>query len=225
MAKAKKTVQPRKPNNEIRQLILDYFYSRFSNGTSLRGKKGTSVRISDLKAAMKQKDGLTPQEVVSNLTYLLDQGWIKTDTVTKQFTTPRGTLVPSSTDFYVITSAGVDRIEGKGEFTMPKFHGINIQATGRNIITVGDGNQVNADFGDLSKALSDLRDSLLKSKAAESDKLNYVAEIETIQSQLAKPAPNKGILKAAWAGLEGLSTFEGCTAAVQRVVPLITQLF
>jgi hypothetical protein len=225
MARAKKAVVPKKSNTEIRKLMLDYFYFRYSNGTSMRGKKGTSVRISDIKSAMKQQHGLVPQEVVSNLTYLLDQGWVKTDTVTKQFTTPRGTLVPSSTDFYVITSAGVDRIEGKGEFTMPKFHGINIQATGRNIITVGDGNQVSADFGDLSKALSDLRESLLKSGASEADKLNYVAEIETIQSQLAKPTPNKGILKAAWSGLEALSTIEGCAAAVQHVIPLITQLF
>jgi hypothetical protein len=225
MARAKKTAAPRKPNNEIRKLMLDYFYSRYSNGNSMRGKKGTSVRISDLKSAMRQQHDLKPQEVVSNLTYLLDQGWIKTDTVTKQFTTPRGTLVPSTTEFYVITSAGVDRLEGKGEFTMPKFHGINIQATGRNIITVGDGNQVNADFEDLGKALSDLRESLLKSKAEEADKLNYVAEIETIQSQLAKPTPNKGILRAAWDGLEALSTIEGCAGAMQRALPLITQLF
>jgi hypothetical protein len=46
---------------------------------------------------------------------------------------------------------------------MPKFHGIKIEATGQNIITLGDGNQIDAQFGDLGKALADVREGITKS--------------------------------------------------------------
>lgn len=96
----------------------------------------------------------------SNLTYLISQGWVEEDTVEKTFTAPGGTVIPSSTSYYKITAAGIDKIEGPGEFTMPKFHGIKIEATGQNIITLGDGNQINAKFGELGEALAELRDAV-----------------------------------------------------------------
>lgn len=112
-------------------------------------------------------------------------------------------MIPSTTSFYKITAPGIDKIEGEGEFTMQKYHGIKIEATGQNIITLGDGNQINAKFGDLGKALADLRDAVTKSNAPEADKLSVVADIETIQSQLAKPQPSKGIISAAWSAIKG----------------------
>jgi len=136
-------------NNEIRRLMLRYFYERNKNATSIIGKKGSAVRISDIKKELKQRYGLTQQEIVSNLTYLLSQGWVEEKVVEKQVHTKRGTVVPSTTKYYQITAAGIDKIEGPGEFTIPRFHGIKIEATGQNIITVGDGNQINAQFGEL----------------------------------------------------------------------------
>src|SRR5690349_2771236 len=111
-------------NNEIRRIMLQYFYDRNKNATSARGKKGSAVKISDVKRELKAAHGLSQQEVQSNLTYLISQGWVAEDTVEKSFTAPGGTVIPSSTSFYVITAAGIDKIEGPGEFTMPKFHGI-----------------------------------------------------------------------------------------------------
>lgn len=124
--------------------MLQYFYDRNRNATSARGKRGSAVRISDVKKELKASNGLTQQEIQSNLTYLISQGWGEEDTVEKSFTAPGGTVIPSSTSYYKVTAAGVDKIEGQGEFTMPKFHGIKIEATGQNIITLGDGNQINA---------------------------------------------------------------------------------
>src|SRR6185503_3311515 len=115
----------------------------------------------------------------------------------KSFTAPRGTVIPASTSFYKITAQGMDKIDGEGEFTMPKFHGIKIEATGQNIITVGDGNQINAKFGDLGEALAKLRERITQSTASETTKMGLVADIETVQSQLAKPEPNRTIIKAA----------------------------
>ena len=223
MAKAKPK-PPQKSNTEIRQILLQYFYDRNQNATSVRGKKGSAVKIRDVKSELKAQAALSQQEVMSNLTYLLSQGWVEEDAVEKSFTAPGGTVIPSTTSFYKITAAGIDKIEGPGEFTMPKFHGIKIEATGQNIITVGDGNQVNAKFGDLGAALADLREAITKSAAPESDKMNLVADIETVQSQLAKPAPNRSIISAAWSTIKGAAVIAECIPLIERVQTYIAPL-
>lgn len=220
MAKAKSA--PARPSgNEIRHIMLRYFYERNCNATSARGKKGSAVKISDVKKELKASHELTQQEVQSNLTYLISQGWVEEDRVEKSFTTPRGAAVPSTTSFYQITAAGIDKIEGEGEFTMPKYHGIKIEATGQNIITLGDGNQINAQFGELGRALVELRHAITESLAPESEKLALVADIDTVQSQLAKRVPNRGIIAAAWEAVKGAAAIDGCTHLVAKVTGLI----
>ncbi len=201
--------------------MLQYFYDRNKNATSARGKKGSAVKISDVKKELKTANGLTQQEVQSNLTYLISQGWVEEDAVEKSFTAPGGTVIPSSTSFYKITAAGIDKIEGPGEFTMPKFHGIKIEATGQNIITLGDGNQINAKFGALGESLAELRDAITKSDAPDAQKMDLVSDIDTIQSQLAKAEPNRGIVKTAWEAVKGAATINGCVTLVQKVSGLI----
>src|SRR6266576_6560343 len=95
MAKAKAN-QARPPNNEIRRIMLRYFYDRNQNATSARGKKGAAVRISDIKRDLKATHGLAQQEVRSNLTYLLSQKWIEEDPVEKSITARGGTVIPST---------------------------------------------------------------------------------------------------------------------------------
>lgn len=220
MPKAKAVRVP-PTNNQIRRIMLQYFYDRNQKATSARGKKGSAVKISDVKKELKAAHDLTQQEVQSNLTYLISQGWVEEDAVEKSFTAPGGTVIPSTTSYYKITAAGIDKIEGPGEFTIPKFHGIKIEATGQNIITLGDGNQINAKFGELGEALSALREAVTKSDASESEKMEIVADIETIQSQLAKPEPNKGILKSAWETVKGAAAINGCATFVAKVAGLI----
>jgi hypothetical protein len=202
MATKAKAKQAARTNNEVRKILLLYFYDRNRNATSARGKKGSAVKISDVKKELRAAHGLTQQEVQSNLTYLMSQGWVEEDKVEKSFTAPGGTQIPSTTSFYKITAAGIDKIEGEGEFTMPKFHGIKIEATGQNVITLGDGNVINAKFGDLGKALAELREAVTQSNAPELEKLAVAADIDTIQTQLAKPEPNKGIIAAAWSAIK-----------------------
>lgn len=204
-------------NTEIRRTMLQYFYDRNRNATSARGKNGSAVKISDVKKELKESTGLTQQQVQGNLTYLISQGWVEEDTVEKSFTAAGGTVIPSSTSYYRITAAGIDKIEGPGEFTMPKFHGIRIEATGQNIITLGDGNQINAKFGELGTSLAELREAITQSDAPEPIKMELVADIETIQSQLAKSNPNRGIVLSAWEAVKGAATINGCMALVQKV--------
>lgn len=211
----------RPSNNDIRRIVLQYFYDRNKNATSARGKKGSAVKISDVKRELKAAQGLTQQEVQSNLTYLISQGWVEEDAVEKSFTAPGGTVIPATTSFYKVTAAGIDKIEGPGEFTPTKFHGIRIEATGQNIITVGDGNQVNARFAQLGEALAELREAVIRSDAPEGDKMTAVADIETIQSQLAKPEPTKSIIKSAWETVRAAAAVSGVAALVAKVAGLI----
>lgn len=104
---------------------------------------------------------------------------------------------------------------------MPKFHGIKVEATGHNIITLGDGNQINAKFGDLGQSLADLRDAITTSLVPESQKLEFVADIDTIQSQLAKPEPNPTIIKSAWGVVKGAAAINGCAVFVTKVAGLL----
>jgi hypothetical protein len=59
---------------------------------------------------------------------------------------------------------------------------------------------------------------------SDEQKLNYRAEIETIKSQLAKPEPNRGILKSAWEGLKALATVGGVVGLFLQVKTLIEPL-
>jgi hypothetical protein len=162
---------------------------------------------------------------MSNLRYLISQGWVEETKVEKQVPLPTGTVVPQATSYYAITAAGIDKIEGPSEFTRNPFHGINIQATGQNIITVGDGNQVNAVFKDVGQALAELAEHVRNSTAlTEEQKLETIADIQTLQAQLAKPEPNRSVLKAIWSGLQALATAEGVAAAFQRVAALLQPL-
>jgi len=106
---------------------------------------------------------------------------------------------------------------------MPKFQGINIQATGQNIITLGDGNQINAQFSELGQALVELRNAITESDASEAYKMNLVADIDTIESQLAKPQPNRSIIAAAWEAVKGAAAIDGCVSLVQKVGLLIAR--
>ena len=83
--------------------------------------------------------------------------------MTKNFTTNTGAVVPSETSYFIITAAGIDRIGGPSVFTRDRFEGIKIEATGQNIITLGDGNQVNAQFEALGESLSTLRKAIKES--------------------------------------------------------------
>jgi predicted transcriptional regulator len=224
-ARAKKTPQPQRSNDEIRRLILEYFYDRNRSATSVMGKKGSAVKISDVKSELKEQHGLTQQEVQSNLTYLISQGWVEEKPVEKEVRARGGTVIPSVTRFYQITAAGIDKIEGPGEFTRDRFQGIRIDATGQNIITLGDGNQVNVRFRDAGEALVKLRQAVKESpQLDETAKMNLVADIDSMQDQLAKPEPNKAVVRTLWTTIKGAATVAGLVEAVANLTPHVHAL-
>jgi hypothetical protein len=206
-------------NGDIRRIILRYLYGRNANARSARSDKtGAAVKISVMRKELKESHGLNQTQVRSNLTYLISPGWVEEQSIVKTVPTPRGGIIPSATSFYIITAAGIDKIEGPGEFTMDKFQGIKIEATGQNIITVGDGNQVNAKFADAAQALAELKEGIkISAKLTESQKVDAIGDIDSIQSQLAKPEPNKSVLSMLWSGVEKAAKMAGLADKIVRI--------
>lgn len=218
----KKAATSARTSNEIRAIMLQYFYERNKAATSARGKKGYAIKITDIRRELKASHELSQQDVMSNLNYLLSQGWVDEDRVEKSVPLRSGTVIPQSTSYYKITAVGIDKIDGPGEFTMDKFKGIKIEATGQNIITVGDGNQVNARYQHAAGALVDLKEALLQSSSiTEAQKLDVVADIDSIQSQLAKANPNRTVIQGAWEAVKNLETVMGLAEKVSKVGTLL----
>lgn len=205
---------------------MQWFYDRNNNATSQHGKKGSAVKISNVKKGLKDDHRLSQQQVVSNLTYLIDKGWINKSEIEKQVRTKSGTTMPSTVTWYEISASGIDKIEGESEFQMnPKYAGVNITADGSNVITVGDGNIVNAQYARLDAALSELKTKAAASKKLdEKQKLDAVVDIETIRDQLAKAEPDKTIIGHLWSRIQDVATIGGFISAVNQVAPLIASV-
>jgi hypothetical protein len=130
--KQEKARQPARTDDEVREIILRYLYDRNKNATSRRGKStGAAVTISVMRAELKVSHGLSGQQVHGNLTYLESQGWVQDQPVTKSVMTNSGGMIPSTTSYFIITAAGIDRMGGPSVFTRDRFEGIKIEATGQ----------------------------------------------------------------------------------------------
>jgi hypothetical protein len=212
------------PNDEIRMQILRYFYDRNNCATSRFGKKGSALKISVAKSELKSRNGLTQAQVMSNMTYLIDQGWVNTFDVEKTITVKGGT-VPSKVTWYEIAALGIDKIEGSSEFQPPeRYPGINITATGGNVITLGDGNVVNAQFSTLHNQLTELKEAVVASPLSETEKLGLAVDIESIKDQLAKEHPNKTIIGHLWTGITSVCKLAELADLVVKVQPYIQAL-
>jgi len=223
----RKPKPPTLTTDGIREIILRYLYDRNERATSRRGKTtGAAVTISVLRADLKNAHELTAAQVHSNLTYLESQGWVEDRPVTKSFNTRSGGTIPSTTSYYIITAAGIDRMGGPSMFTRDRFEGIRIEATGQNIITLGDGNQVNARFQALGEALAELRQSIKQSDGIDdAQKMDLVVDVDTLQTQLAKPTPDRQLVSRLWEGINRIASVAGLADAAAKIGALLAPLF
>ncbi len=134
-------------------------------------------------------------------------------------------MIPSTTNYYIITSAGIDRIGGPSTFTRDRFEGIRIEATGQNIITLGDGNQIDARFQALGESLTELRNAIKASdKLDDTKKMDLVVDVDTLQTQLARPVPNKAVVSSLWEGISQATAVLGLAEAAAKAGALIAKL-
>lgn len=203
-----KTAPLTRTDTVLRQIILQYFYDRNHNASSaMSDKTGAAVKISVVNRELKDRHSLKRQEVRRNLTYLISEGWVEEVVISKSVPVKSGMVIPQTTSYYRITAPGIDKIDGPGEFTMQRFHGINIEATGQNIITVGDGNQVDATYEKTANKLAEFKNQVRETgELAETEKLAVISNIESIQAQLAQSKPNQSVLKLLWGAVEKVVT-------------------
>ena len=187
------------PNDQIRQQILQYFYDRNHDANSERGKRGSHVKISVVKSELKTKHGLNQKEVTAQLTYLISSGWVAKVVDDRTYTTPGGTQRPRAQEWYVITAAGIDRIEEASSAFMRQSPYSNVNITAVNsAVQLGNGNVVSESFVGIAEELESLTQAVARSELTEEEKLSVISDIDTINSQLAKQNPNSGIIESAW---------------------------
>jgi hypothetical protein len=221
-----KPKQALRTDDEIREIILRYLYDRNRNATSRRGKSsGAAVTISTMRAELKASHALNAKEIHSNLTYLESHRWVENQPVTKSVMTRGGGVIPSTTDYFIITASGIDRIGGPSVFERDRFEGIKIEATGQNIITLGDGNQVNASFQALGESLAELRSAIKNStKIPETQKLDLVVDVDTLQAQLGRPTPSRDIVSRLWDGINRAASIAGLVDLATKVGGLLAPI-
>lgn len=214
-----------KPIDEIREVILRFFYDRHKKASS---PKKLKLKISEAKTGLKEL-GISSAEAISNIEYLIDGGWLKKEVEEKKFTTRSGVSMPSETSYYKASIKTIDHFDnGESIFKKKESGGINItNIQGVTNVINGEGNTVtvNSKFENLYGHLDKLSQEIKESNIGDESKLNYVSEVETIKSQLQKPQPDKTIVHKAWGNLKGLASVAGSIAAIYTTLePLVKAL-
>src|SRR5262249_51569435 len=95
----------------------------------------------------------------------------------------------------------------------------------KGVTIVGDGNVVNTQYTDLSRALDELDKELGSTpKLSDEEKLDAAADLTTIRAQIAKPHPVQAIVRAAWSSLEAVATTAGVVDALVKVKDLLAPI-
>jgi hypothetical protein len=95
----------------------------------------------------------------------------------------------------------------------------------KNIITLGDGNQVNARFQALGESLAELRNSIKEStKLTETQKMELVVDVDTLQTQLGRPTPNRQLIASLWEGINRAASIAGLADAAAKVGGFLASL-
>jgi hypothetical protein len=212
------------PDDAIRDAILRHLHAIHQQAKS-PGKAAIGIR--DLRAALKATRGFKQQEVGSNLDYLVQKGWVTEVKIERYFTTPKGTRQNSEQVKYKISNIGLDKLQRASLYQKtPLTTGINITNV-HGVTVVGDGNVVNTNFTDLSRVLNELKSEVQANTTINDEKkLAVVADIDTIQSQLQSPKPNKSVIGMLWGGIEKIVTAAGlvdvATKAGAFIGPLLS---
>lgn len=205
--------------DQIRRAILEYLDEVSSKAKNEHQAKETEPQI---QKSLK-KLGYQHSQVNRELMYLVEKRYVKKES--KTTTSYLDKKLKLTTVRYCIGSKGIDYLHGVSEEfkTSNYFGGININNI-QGAIAIGQNNMaiVHEPHLNLYKALDDLKEAVLKAdEIQDEEKSEYVADIETIKSQVSKKNPSAIIVKTAWLSLAALSSIEGLIQFVDRVKPLI----
>jgi hypothetical protein len=225
MSEPRKKARPKAlpvSHDEHRDRILRFLYERH---TAARGPAKIPIGIRDLQREMKQRFAMSQQDVSSNLDYLVQVGWGREVVKERSFTTDRGMELSQEQVKYKISDVGINHLQAGTMFKKPEAASrVNITNI-KGVTVVGDGNVVNTQYTDLSRALEELDREIGASRTlSDEQKLDAGADLSTIRAQIAKQSPSREIMDAAWHSLEGVATLAGVTDAVLKVKELLGPL-
>jgi hypothetical protein len=210
------------PDDDVRDKLLRFLYERHK---SSKGIGKIAIGIRDLQKEMKARFGLKQADVTSNLDYLIQVGWVREVVRERTFKTKRGMELSQEQVKYKISDIGINHLQAGTMFKRPdSFGSINITNV-QGVTVVGEGNVVNANLTDLSRALDELDRAIGAAKElTDAQKLDAVGDLSTIRTQIAKQNPNKQIIKTAWESLQGLATVATLAEAAHKVGGIIAGL-
>lgn len=208
-------------NDEIRKIILEFLDQK---GRKARSLKSIQATVTDIKKGLKKYD-ISQSEVVTNLDYLVQNGWVKEEIESRTFKSAKGFEFPSETRRYRLSDVGIKYIEGDSVFdTSNVFNGINITNVG-GVTVVGNQNVVRNEYVNIFKVLDQLENEVkLTDKISDEQKLSAVSDIRTIKAQLSKSQLNTNILKATVAAMSFLGSIDGLINLYQKVEQFVTNL-
>lgn len=214
-----KTVE--RTDDEIREIIIKFLYDAHKKTSSTKRMR---LKISEIKRSLKNYK-IKSCDLLNNLDYLVQTGFIIKEEETREIRTNRGTF-PSKTFFYKASDKTMDYFNGISKFqnvdrSISKINVTNIQGV-TNIVS-GDSNIIiNSHYVELYKNLDLLSEAILKSASfKDEEKLNYIGEINTIKAQLTKTDPDKNIIKQVWEKLKPLATISGIVTFFKYVAEAI----
>ena len=205
-------------DDQIRDSIMRFLLSIHKNPSSI-DKVG--VGIQDLQKEMK-KLGYKRNEVNSNVDYLIQKGWIVIHLVEQVY---RGGNAYPPKKKYKISAEGIDKFEGASMY-QKKITGIQFNIEGSdNLTIIGDGNIVNTGYAELSRTLDSLAEAVsVDADISVDEKVAAIADINSIQSQLQKPKPNKGVIRNLWDGLQNVTKIAGIIGSFEKIHELMAPL-
>ena len=203
------------PNDKYRDNILRFLHERHKKA---RGISKIPIGIREIQAEMKRRHKMNQSDVISNIDYLIQVGWVKEVVKERSFKTHGGMELSREQIKYKISDLGINHLEA-GTIFHKKQDQRHVNITNIQGVTIlGDGNIVNTEFTDLSRALDELETLITASATLDDEKkLDALGDISTIKTQIAKKHPSRDIIKSAWKSLETLATLEGASSAFQKV--------
>jgi len=203
--------------DEIRDQIMEYFYQLYIDRSgTYRGREQGYKSVEDIA----KKSKLAKQEISRNLEYLVESEYITL--VMEYRPAPGNPDVKLEKYTYKISVSGISKIEGESKYMKNTYSGINISNVG-GVVVLGDENIVNQSYQELTPLLNELSQVIRNENISDTDKLNVIADIETIQQQIKKPTPNKNILSAAWEGIKSIDIAKGLESAT-KITGLIERI-
>jgi hypothetical protein len=212
------------PNDEVQTIMLTFLHDQHQSASSRQGKRGAMVTISELRRQLKIRFRLHHKAVHSNLHYLVDNGLVLKESVPTWVKTPRGGRAVPGTEYFGISAAGIDALDGPGKFSRPQekeIGTINIHNSTNAVVNAGNGNHVVLEQRDNS-AFASLRAAIEQASDVDREsKLEAIAYVDTIRVQLSSPRPSVSIIQTAWNRIQSLATIASLTASVLAVAKSI----